>query len=330
MEKDFGSQNTAQKRFARFAWFFVAYNILIVVWGAFVRASKSGDGCGTSYPLCNGMIVPHAAEIKTIVEFSHRVSSGLALILVVVLLVWAFRVFPKKHLVRYGAVFSLIFLLIEAAIGAALVLLRLVAHNDSIERAFSMSAHLVNTFVLLAVLAITAWWASGGRALVLKGNQLLATLFGATLAGFILVGVSGAIAALGDTLFPASSLAEGINQDFSETAHFLIRLRILHPILSVTIGFFAAMLAVWTARRERENTTAKKLALAVVGLVVVQLIAGAVNVLLLVPIWMQLLHLLLADLLWLSIVLLAAAKLSQPSEVLIAGDLKPAFETAKV
>src|SRR4028118_734750 len=107
--KNVSDTNKSAGRFTRFAWFVVAYNILVVVWGAFVRASKSGDGCGASYPLCNGMIIPHAAEIKTVVEFSHRLSSGLALLCVVVLVFWAFRAFPRKHLARRGAILSLVF-----------------------------------------------------------------------------------------------------------------------------------------------------------------------------------------------------------------------------
>jgi heme A synthase len=313
--KNVSEINKSARRFTRFAWFVVAYNILVVVWGAFVRASKSGDGCGASYPLCNGMIIPHAAEIKTVVEFSHRLSSGLALLCVVALVIWAFRAFPRKHLARKGAVLSLVFILTEAAIGAGLVLFELVAHNDSIARAFWMAAHLVNTFILLAVLVLTAYWAGSGEGRVsFRGNETRAISFAAVLAGMMLVGVSGAIAALGDTLFPAESLAHGISQDFSETAHTLIRLRIWHPILSISVGCLAALLAAWHIRKIPENLKTRQIAFSVIGLVLIQLAAGGLNVLLLTPIWMQLVHLFLADLLWLSLILLAASSLSQTAE----------------
>ena len=303
-------QQTRREKFRRFAWFVVAYNLLVIVWGAFVRASKSGDGCGASYPFCNGMIVPHAAELKTIIEFSHRVSSGIALLLVVGLLIWAFLVFPRKHLVRRASVLSLVFILTEAAIGAGIVLFKLVAHDDSIARAFSMSAHLVNTFILLTVLGLTAFWANG-KNLFLKGNERFAALFGVGLLGMFFVGISGGIAALGDTLFPVASLQEGLRQDLSETAHFLIRLRVWHPILSIVFGVYFALLAGWFIWRKQIAET-KKPAVAVILLVAAQLAVGTINLLLLAPIGIQLIHLLLADLLWLSIVLLAASVMSQP------------------
>jgi heme A synthase len=330
--KNVSETNKSAGRFTRFAWFVVAYNILVVVWGAFVRASKSGDGCGASYPLCNGMIIPHAAEIKTIVEFSHRLSSGLALLCVIALVFWAFRAFPRKHLARKGAVLSLLFILMEAAIGAGLVLLELVAHNDSIARAVWMAAHLVNTFILLAVLVLTAYWAGNDKPRIhLRGNKPRGVCFAALFAGMMLVGVSGAIAALGDTLFPAESLSQGISQDFSETAHVLIRLRIWHPVLSILTGCFAALLAAWHIRKRPDDLKTKQIALAVIALVFVQLAAGALNVLLLTPIWMQLVHLFLADLLWLSLILLAASSLSQTAEKIVeVKNAESQLETVKI
>ncbi|HZH31749.1 MAG TPA: COX15/CtaA family protein, partial [Pyrinomonadaceae bacterium] len=218
-------------RFAVYAWLVVAANLFVIVWGAYVRASFSGDGCGSHWPLCNGEVLPRTGLLKTVIELTHRLTSGVALLLVVGLVWRARRLFPRGHRVRRGAFWSLIFILIEALIGAALVKLDLVAHNASLARAFVMSFHLVNTFVLLAVLSLTAWWAMGGDAVLLRGRGKLAAIFAAGLCGTLLVAVSGAVAALGDTLFPVNSLAEGIRQDLSPTAHFLVRLRVLHPLL---------------------------------------------------------------------------------------------------
>src|SRR5215813_13700333 len=78
-------------RFAKYTWFALAFNLLVIVWGAYVRASGSGAGCGSHWPLCNGEVIPGSPTIKTVIEFSHRLSSGLALLLVVGALVWAFR-----------------------------------------------------------------------------------------------------------------------------------------------------------------------------------------------------------------------------------------------
>ncbi|HZI19742.1 MAG TPA: COX15/CtaA family protein [Pyrinomonadaceae bacterium] len=301
-------------RFAPYAWGVVAFNLLVIVWGAFVRASGSGAGCGSHWPLCNGQTVPLAPEFETFVEFTHRATSGVALLLVFGLAVWAFRAFPKGHLARLGAVASVVFILIEALIGAGLVLFGLVKDDDSVARAVWLGVHLVNTFLLIAALALTAWWgsAAGEGARAWRGGprapRRLAWLCAASLAGVLVVGVSGAVAALGDTLFPAASLAEGFRQDFSETAHVLVRLRILHPALALAAAVLAVMTAV-VALRTRTQVWPRRWAAALALLVCVQLAAGLLNLLLLAPVWLQLVHLLLADLLWLSLVLLTATAL---------------------
>src|SRR5690242_7259905 len=158
----------SQRAFARYAWGVLAYNVATVLWGAYVRATGSGAGCGNHWPLCNGEMMPRAAKIETLIEFTHRASSGVALLAVVGLLIWAFRAFPRGHMVRTGAVLASVFIVTEALIGASLVLLEHVAGNKSLGRAWSLSLHLINTFTLLAVLALTAWWASGGKPIQLR------------------------------------------------------------------------------------------------------------------------------------------------------------------
>ncbi len=192
-------------RFAWYAWGVLAYNILVILWGAFVRASGSGAGCGSHWPTCNGEVIHWPEQTETLIEFTHRLTSGLALILIVGLLVWAFRSYPKGHPVRVGAVLSFIFILTEALIGAGLVLFGWVDENASAARAVAIAIHLVNTFILLAVLTLTAWWASpGGKPLQLKNSWLNGAL-GLGFLAILGVGATGAVIALGDTLFPAAS-----------------------------------------------------------------------------------------------------------------------------
>src|SRR5262249_39619872 len=152
--------------------------------------------------------------LTTIIEFAHRATSGIDVVLVTVLLVWALVAFPKGHPVRRGAVLSMIFLLTEALIGAGLVLFEHVARNASLMRAWSLSMHLLNTLTLLACLTLTSWCAGGGRSWRRPGVVEIVTV-----SIFALLGVSGVLAALGDTLFPAGTLAEGLRQDLSSGAH---------------------------------------------------------------------------------------------------------------
>ncbi len=283
-------------RFQRFAWGVLGYNLLVILWGALVRASGSGAGCGSHWPLCNGEVVPRAPRIETIIEFTHRLTSGFAVIAVAGLFVWALRTFPRGHRVRLAAGLSLLFLFIEALLGAGLVLFEYVARNASAGRAAYLSLHLVNTQILLALLVSTAWLATRRW----EGWPRVPGGLKTALAVALAVSVTGAIAALGDTLFPASSVAAGIRQEFSDAAHALLRLRLLHPVVAVA----GSLYLLWVARRVRSRTLG--------ALIVVQLLAGVVNVILLAPVWIQIVHLLIADLLWLALVILVLESAGQP------------------
>jgi len=304
------------RTFARYAWAVLAYNLGVVLWGAFVRATGSGAGCGNHWPLCNGTVTqgPGGAppSAATIIEFTHRITSGIDLALVALLVVWAFRRFPRQHLVRLGAALSALFLITEALLGAALVLLQHVAKNASVSRAYSLSTHLVNTLMLLACLTLTAWWSSErvGQAVPPALPRRRAVWMAAvSLASVVVLGVSGAIAALGDTLFPVSSLAAGLAQDLDPAANIFLRLRLFHPLIAAAVGAWLLFYAVSSASRRPDVGRRAWSLLALLG---AQIVAGVVNLLLLAPVWMQIVHLLLADLLWITLVLLSAAVLSFP------------------
>ena len=284
------------RAYARFAWGVLAYNIAVVLWGAYVRATGSGAGCGNHWPLCDGTVMLVSPNAHKMVEFTHRAMTGLDTPLVVLLVVWAFRAFPRQHPVRLAAAMSGIFLVTEALLGALLVKIQHVAQNAD---AYTESAHLVNTLSLLACFALTAWFASGNPAPKLRGKA--AWMAAVSLAAVMLLSITGVIAALGDTLFPAPTLAAGLAQDFNPSSSLLLRLRGLHPLIAAAVGAWLTLYAVGRLR------LAKGAALRVVVLVWLQLMAGLVNFLLQAPVWMQIVHLLIADLLWISLVLLCAA-----------------------
>ena len=302
----------ASKRLAAFAWLTLAYNLGVILWGAYVRASGSGAGCGEHWPLCNGVAIPRDPSTATLIEFSHRLTSGLALIAVLALLVWVWRACAPGHPARRGAAWTVFFMLTEAGVGAGLVLFQLVADNASMARAMFMAVHLLNTFVLLSALTLTAWWVSGGAPLDVQRHRGAALVFGGVALGMLVVGASGAVAALGDTLFPHNSLSEALQADWSPTSHLLIRLRFLHPIFAILVG--AALTIGASALAIRSDRSGWRLAVGVVVLAGLQLALGFLNVALLAPTWMQLIHLLVADLLWVTFVLLGAATLSARRE----------------
>ena len=293
--------DASSRSFSRTAWGVLAYTIAVVLWGAYVRATGSGAGCGAHWPMCNGEVLPRSPSVETMIELTHRITSGLSLVAILALARWAFRAFPPGHRVRAAAAGSVVFILTEALLGAGLVLFGLVEDDASPARAVTLAVHLSNTFVLLACLALSAAWANDARAAGTRSP--FAPGSWNALGACLVVGVSGAIAALGDTLFPAASLAEAFRQDLSATAHVLVRLRLLHPWIAVIV---AIGLVLWATRLRRADPGLGGLAGLLSAIVVVQLVAGAANVLLLVPVWLQLVHLLLADLLWIAVVLLGA------------------------
>lgn len=295
----------------KYAWAALAYTVAVILWGAFVRASRSGAGCGAHWPLCNGVVIPSDPSLETIIEFSHRLTSGLALIAVVVLLVRVCRACGAGHPARRAAAWSVFFMLTEAAVGAGLVLFEYVAENESIARAQWMAAHLVNTFFLLAAQTLTAWWVSGRPGVSLERNRGRLLALAGLATGLLLVGASGAVAALGDTLFPERTLAEALAADLSPTSHLTIRLRVLHPTLAVLTAV-ALLFGAPRLARSGSATTAV-LARWVASLAALQLVIGAANVLLLAPVWMQLLHLLVADFIWILFILLGASVLARVS-----------------
>lgn len=288
------------------------YTLAVIVWGAFVRVTGSGAGCGDHWPLCNGEILPRSPTLETIIEFTHRFTSGILLLLMVAWLFSVFRTFAKGHPARVTVIWSAVFLVIEALLGAGLVIFEMVADNPSVARGWWMAAHLANTFILIGWMVLTVWFGWRRDAQPLhpgSASPLVIGKFVGALVLLILSGSSGAVAALGNTLFPAETLAAGFAMDFDPSSHILVRLRVWHPVIAIVTALWLVATAVPLASHARSRV--RFWAVAVGGLVGVQVVAGFVNLLLLAPVWMQMTHLLLADFVWMSMVVLAAATLSR-------------------
>ncbi len=301
-------------RFAKYAWFVLGYNVLVILWGVFLRASKSGDGCGQHWLTCGGEVVPSAPQLKTIIEFSHRITSALDGLVVVALLIWAYLIWRRERTanstyVLKMAAWSFVFVLIEGAVGAGLVLTGNTAETLTAARPFWMAGHLLNTLILLTLLTVTAWSATVGHGVPLNSRTRIKWI--AAVAGSIfLVSVTGSVAALSSMIFPAGTITEGITKDFSPTSHMLLRLRPLHPILAVATAVFVVFWTGLVRKNCSENGRVLRLAKLVAALAIVQVGFGAMTLLMLGPILMQLGHLLLADAIWVSFVLLSAELLT--------------------
>lgn len=298
-------------RFAWFAWAVLAFTLGVIVWGDVVQATGSGDGCGAHWPTCQGALIPKSSGLAQFIEFFHRVTSGLLLLLMLGLLVGSRRTFPKGHLVRLGAGLAVGFILTESLLGAGLVLFRLVAHDTSVARAVVAPLHFVNTLLLVASIALTAWWSLRPQKPGFQGQGPVGWAIGLGVAGIVFVCISGSITSLGDTLFPVHNTAEALGRALTPGEHFLVRLRIYHPFIALGVSLYTVLAAGFIAAR-RPSPDTRRLAWGVGGMFVAQLLMGMVNVQLAVPLWTQLTHLLFSDLVWITWLLLGASALVAP------------------
>ena len=297
----------------RFAWAVLAFFIATILWGAVVRATGSGAGCGEHWPLCNGTILQPSPTLHTLIELSHRISAGaIDSILIVVLIVWTWRKTVPGHLARWAAGLTVVLTITEGALGAVLVEFGLTAQSQSPMRAPIEALHLSNTLLLLASLALTAQML--GRQIAFRFSTVrlsnpIRSILG--LLAIMAVGVTGSMAALGDTLFPATSLSNALAQDLAADSNWLLRWRWTHPTIAILATIFLIWILTQASKRptvfaSESSPSNRKLAAIVVSLLVLQCLLGALDVWLLAPVWMQILHLLGADLLWTALVILTA------------------------
>ncbi len=297
----------------RYAWAFVGYLVAVILFGAWVRITGSGAGCGNHWPVCNGEVVPLTGSTQEIIEYTHRVTSGLCGVFVLALVGWAWRRFRGGRVFRAACV-TLLFVLVEGAIGALLVKQELVANDDSVARAVVVGVHLVNTLFLVASAALAAWWSSGRPAFRWQGRWRWPLLV--ALVALLLTSATGAVTALGDTLFPVDPGAgEGllgrVRDDLGAANHFLVRLRIVHPLVAVASAFYLLWLGT-AAVRDGATAEGRRLGHLLRAVVVAQVLIGFVNIGLAAPGWAQLVHLLAANVVWLLVVLVGAALLAEP------------------
>jgi heme a synthase len=293
-------KNSAASILHKLCWFLVVYTVLVIVWGAWVRISHSGNGCGNHWPLCDGAYIPVERDKKTLIEYFHRLTSGFYGIFVTGLLISCFKIYPKKAVPRKIAFVTFCLMIIEALLGAALVLKGLVGENATVFRVVVMTLHQMNSLLLTGSTVLLALATQSEninfqfhfRDFFAKGYNCLI---------FMLIPATGAWAALANTLFPSQNLQEGLQKDFSDQTPWILKLRVIHPILALLVGLFL----VFVFFKNSEKTLDEKVgnaSLRVAGMLCIALVFGVLTLLFLSPIWMKLVHLTLAQLVWISLV----------------------------
>ncbi|HTQ08666.1 MAG TPA: heme o synthase [Fimbriimonadaceae bacterium] len=293
-------------KLAQFAWILLIYNFAVVAWGGWVRVSFSGDGCGAHWPLCDGQVIPAFPTLKRVVEFSHRASSGLVLLLVAILLFWVWKVYKAGEPVRKAAAASMFFCISEALVGMVLVLYKLVAYNDSFNRAASMSLHLCNTFFLLGSLALTALLLSGVKPPTIKGQGAVPYILGVAAFAICVLGVSGSVSALGHALKPVPDVLAAA---MDPASNWMVKLQPLHPLIAISVGLYL-LLASGLLIHLRPSKEVKVAVQRMMSVYAVQVALGLLNVVLKAPDWLQIVHLVLADLLFVAFVAAGAAAMA--------------------
>lgn len=297
-------------RFAKFAWLTLLYNLIVVAWGVFVRASRSGDGCGSHWPLCDGDHTPLMGDVGRMVELSHRISTSLCGLLAIILVVWAFRISGPGSSLRRSSATVLGLTLFEGLIGAVIVKFGLVTDNDSVARALVMAVHVISTYFLVGALAFTGLMASGYETPSYRRQSSVLMLLAVGFLGLMLLGVSGAISALGHQLKPVDNV---IAASLNPATHWMVRLQPLHPLLGVTIGVYLLFIGGLISHL-RPSPQVRRAAKWVVGLYAFQIGVGLLNIFLKAPIPMQMFHLVMADVNFISLVVLGIAALAPSIE----------------
>ncbi len=274
-------------------------SILAILAGAIVRATGSGDGCGASWPTCNGEIIPNFDTSSELIEFSHRFISGFLLIITLIIFIKSFK--DKVPNLHKKIIWLLtFFVLLEALIGAVIVVYEWVGLNSSSPRIIAVPLHLLNTFGLLGTYTLLFHLTKNSKNSL---NNFFDKGFKISLCLFLLSGATGSIAALADVIFPSESFIVGLTEDFDRNSEVLTRLRILHPIVATGLSIYLYS----EANRLQEEY--KIFTKNIKALILLGVVLGVLNVVSNIILPLSILHLLMADLLWVVYVHKSAEKI---------------------
>lgn len=290
------SSDLKQPGLGKWSWALLVLTVGVIVGGSLVRATGSGDGCGESWPRCEGSLFPLGGGTETTIEFAHRAATAFLAVVIVILVVVAFRAGDAGRNVRRALKWVGVFFMGEVVVGAVLVLAGWVDTDASIGRMIVVPIHLVNTFLLLGATVLVVHVANGGTwprfDMKRRSNQISAMILGTLL----VIGALGGLNALADTLYPADTLGEGLRAEFGAAAPVLVRVRILHPMVAIA-GSLGVVMALRSPSFDGTGRV-RSLANAAAVVVGIEAIIGIINVALLTPVEVQMIHLLVADVIW--------------------------------
>jgi heme A synthase len=289
--------------FRRLAVATAVVTYLLIIWGGIVRVTGSGNGCGTSdqWPLCHGSLLP-AWQINTLIEFTHRWIASVCTILVVALTVatWVWHRHQRKILAGTSVAAGLF--VVQIALGALAVEFNLPGGVVMI--------HLANALLLFAVLIYVAVVActvnTRARSPSLSGALAPSVTRPVviTVVATYLLALSGAFVVergVGSACTSWPLCGSGFSLPAGQPATINVAHRVIALIVVILLGALMAMIG----RRRSGDRGVRFGVMAVNLLLVLQVAAGALVVLLVLPAWARGLHIALASLLWGTVVFVA-------------------------
>jgi heme A synthase len=277
----------------------------LIVFGAVVRVTDSGLGCGNEWPTCHGSLIPPLDNITAVIEWLHRAFAVFIGLFGIVTLIQAVRAFRRRNrLVLMATLTAALLFAAQSMLGALVVILDLPPT--------AVTLHLGTAMLLLGALLV------GGLASIYQPQAryardqftTLAFLAAALTLIIILTGalVRGAGASLSCTDWP---LCNGAVVPLGQGQGALIHWT--HRVAVLGLGITLAML-VWQAWKVRPAGSVRILAAAGFGAYLMQVGVGALYVFSMAADWTGAAHVGFAAITWSLLVSLCVVEVIQTRE----------------
>jgi heme A synthase len=294
------------QRFAVYTWGVLFYTIGVVLLTAYVQAVCHSNGL-----LCHLTAPISPVANLSLLEWAYHISAAGALLLTGALLVWSRRVYERGAAVRRVAWLAMGFAILDVLTGARAMQVAQMDTYVSTTHMLWMLLDLSTTLLLVANLALCAWWAAGNAIMQTRPDGLISIAMGSVFVLLLLVSASGSIATPDSARFATVTVAASLQADVHTMFQVLNRMGDLHPVLAMLMSIYVAGVA-WLMYHHTQTSTTRRLAVLVTVFIILEIVVGVLNLTLLTPIALQLLHLLLHTLLWITLTLLASEALAWP------------------
>jgi heme A synthase len=285
-------------RFQRLSLATAVATYVMVVIGGTVRITNSGLSC-VDWPRCNGKLIP-SANGHVLIEYSHRLFAMLVSVLVVACAVWAWRSFRRDRGILTLSTAAVVVLLVQIALGGATVTQKLSAPIVTMHLGTAMI--LLATTVLLALLSLQRTRAIVRREPEGTGSPRLfrnAAFAGA--AGMYVLLLSGAYTASSGAGTACSTWPLCNGQVIPHGSRY-VEIHFFHRLVVVAVTVALAILVIGAYRWLRGNPMVQRAVRDALGLFVVQIMLGALNVWTTLATPVRVLHLATGAALWAALV----------------------------